>query len=84
MTKRTFVVKAVWDDEAKVFFCESDIFGLHVEAETIDEFEAVVLNVAIELIVANHISATDLAEKPLSELIPAILWQRPDILPAAA
>lgn len=84
MTKRTFFVKAVWDDEAKVFYCQSDIIGLHVEAATVDEFEAVVLDVAVELIVANHISAADLAEKPISELIPVILWQRPEVLSAAA
>jgi hypothetical protein len=54
MTKRSFIVNAVWDDEAQVYYCESDIFGLHVEAETFDEFRAVVLDVAADLIAANH------------------------------
>jgi len=58
MTERTFTVNAVWDDEAQVFNCESDIFGLHVEAETFGEFEAVVLDVAADLIAANlHLAA---------------------------
>lgn len=83
MTKRTFFVKALWDDEAKVFYCESDIEGLHIEAETIDAFEDVLFDVGVDLMVANHISLPDLAEKPLRDLIPAILWQRPE-LPAAA
>jgi hypothetical protein len=41
------------------------------------------LGAAIELIVANHISADDLANTPIRDLIPAILWQRPDV-PLAA
>lgn len=83
MTKRTYSVKARWDDEAHVFYSESDIEGLHIEASTIEEFEEVMLGAAIELIVANHISADDLANTPIRDLIPAILWQRPDV-PLAA
>lgn len=83
MVKRTFFVKAVWDEEAKVFYSESDIEGFHIEADTIDEFEDVIFDTAIDLIVANHMSLPDLADKPLRELIPAILWQRPEV-PAAA
>ena len=30
--KRTFRVKAVWDVAAKVFYSQSDIEGLHIEA----------------------------------------------------
>ena len=26
-----FFVKAVWDEEAKVFYSDSDIVGLHIE-----------------------------------------------------
>ena len=33
-----FFVKAVWDEEAKVFYSDSDIVGLHIEAETIEGF----------------------------------------------
>ncbi len=79
---RTFFIKAVWDAEAGVFYSESDIEGLHIEARTIDEFEDVMRENAVEMIVSNHISKDELASKPLKELIPGILWQRPAILAA--
>lgn len=75
--KRSFTVKAVWDNEAGVFYSESDIEGLHIEAVTLDEFEEIMMDAAPDLIVANHISAPDIAECPLKDLIPAILWERP-------
>ncbi|HTJ56988.1 MAG TPA: DUF1902 domain-containing protein [Devosiaceae bacterium] len=65
MAKRAFTVRAVWDDEAKIYYSESDIIGLHIEAPTVDEFEAVMREVAPELIVANHVSMPDLATTPL-------------------
>jgi hypothetical protein len=77
MDKRHFHVRAVWDDEAKVYFSESDIIGLHVEAERLDEFERLVNAEAAELIVANHLTADDLASRPLRDLIPALIWQSP-------
>lgn len=52
--KRTFTVKAVWDDEAQVFYAQSDIEGLHIEAASLDEFEAIIIEEAPELIMANH------------------------------
>ena len=76
--KHTFRVKAVWDDEAGVFYAESDIEGLHIEATTLDEFESIMLEVAPELIMVNHRSVSELAQHPLKDLIPAIVWQRPD------
>ena len=76
--KRNFAVKAVWDREAQVFYSESDIDGLHIEAATIDEFKEIMMDTAPELIVVNHLSAPDLAERPLKDLIPAILWQQPE------
>ncbi len=82
--KRTFFVRAIWDDEAKVFYSESDIDGLHIEAATVDAFEDVLFDAAIDLIVANHMSASDLADTPIRDLIPAILWERPVSVPAAA
>ncbi|MBO6725759.1 MAG: DUF1902 domain-containing protein [Rhizobiaceae bacterium] len=78
MHKRTFSVKAIWDDEASVFVAETDIIGLHIEAATIEEFEAVMMDVAPELIMANHVSAADLANCRPEDLVPAILWQRPE------
>ncbi len=74
--KRTFTVKAVWDNEAQVFYAQSDIEGLHIEAASLDEFEEIIIDAAPELIMANHRSVSEIAERPLKDLIPAILWQR--------
>jgi Domain of unknown function (DUF1902) len=75
--KRTFYVKALWDDEANVWYTESDILGLAIETKTLDEFEEVMNDVAIELIISNHMSAEDLASHSIRDLVPAIIWQRP-------
>ncbi len=83
MVKRTFFVKALWDDEADVFYSDSDIEGLHIECANLDEFEEILLDSAVDLIVANHIPAADLASTPLKDLIPAILWLRPEPRAAA-
>ena len=82
--QQTFRVKAVWDAEAEVFYSESDIEGLHIEAATLDEFEAIMLDVAPELIMVNHRSTSELVEHSLKELIPAIVWQRPNTEKAVA
>mgnify|MGYP003112722842 CR=1 FL=1 len=78
----TFFVRALWDDEAKVFVSESDIKGLHIEADTIEEFERVIFEHARELIFENHIKpklARQSIESFFSEkLFPGIIWQRPD------
>ncbi len=68
----------MWDAEASVFYADSDIEGLHIEATNLDEFEAIMLEVAPELIMVNHRSLSDLAQRPLKDLIPAIVWQRPN------
>ena len=75
--QQTFRVKAVWDAEAEVFYSQSDIEGLHIEAATLDEFEAIMLDVAPELIMVNHRSTSELAEHSLKELIPAIVLAAP-------
>ena len=77
MTKRMFSVAAHWDDVAKVFYSDSDIVGLHIEAKTIDEFETVMMEVAPGLVMANHVSKAELASTAPEDLIPVILWQRP-------
>ena len=76
--KRVFTVKAIWDDEAQVFYAQSDIEGLHIEAANLDEFEEIMLDAAPELILVNHRSASEISEYPLKDLIPSILWQRPE------
>ena len=55
MVKRTFFVKALWDADAKVFYSESDTEDLHIEADTVEQFEDVMFDTAIDLIVANHL-----------------------------
>jgi hypothetical protein len=82
--KRAFTVKAVWDAEAEVYVSESDIIGLHIETQTLDEFEEVMNDVAAELVFANHISAADMASVPLRDIMPAIIWLRPDLAANAA
>ena len=76
--KRTFRVTAVWDADAKVFYSPSDIEGLHIETADLDEFEEIMMDVAPELIIANHRTAPEIAEHFFKDLIPAILWQRPE------
>lgn len=77
MAKRIYSVTAHWDDEAKVFYSDSDIIGLHIEAATLEEFEAVMMDVAPGLVIANHVSRDELASLAPEDIIPAILWQRP-------
>ena len=49
--KRSYFVTAVWDSEAQVFYSESDVKGLHVEADTLEAFEALVVDLAPDLII---------------------------------
>lgn len=77
MTQRLFYVTARWDDEAKVYVSERDITGLHIEAETLEEFEREVFGHALELVLENHVSPADLASKPFAELVPGIVFGAP-------
>lgn len=77
MADLMFYVRACWDDEAKVFYSESDIIGLHIEADTLDEFEEIMKTCARDLIFENHVKA-DWSQRPLRDLVPSILWQRPE------
>lgn len=61
-TKRNFYVTAIWDEEAGIYYSESDIIGLHIEAETIEEFEQVIDEFAAELIIENHFEAEAIEE----------------------
>ena len=60
--KRIFYVTAVWDEEAGVYYSESDIVGLHIEAESIEDFEQEMLEFAAELIIENHFEAEAIDE----------------------
>lgn len=86
MPKRSYFVRALWDEDARVFYSESDIDGLHIEAETLDEFEEIMMELGPELIASNHMSDVDIARLDASSLagiIPTIVWQRP-VAPIAA
>jgi len=75
MAKRSFTVKAIWDAENAVWISDSDIIGMHVEAATLPEFEALVAEFAADLIVSNHYSADELSSTPLRDLIPTVVIQ---------
>ena len=49
----TYFVKAHWDAEASVWVSQSDIPGLVIEAETLAEFEDLMMSLAPEMLAAN-------------------------------
>ncbi|WP_306026273.1 DUF1902 domain-containing protein [Oceaniradius stylonematis] len=75
---RTYTVRAVWDDDAKVWVADSDIEGLHIEADSIDAFESTLHDVAAELVAANHVTDADLHKFTARDLIPAIVFVKPE------
>lgn len=76
MTKLNFEVSALWDSEAGVWYSESNIIGLHIEAATIEEFESVVREYAADLIVENHLNTSDWANTSLRDLIPTVFLRQ--------
>ena len=78
--KRSYFVTAVWDADAQVFYSESDIKGLHIEADTLEAFEALVVDLAPDLIIENHLSPFELGTTPLREMIPSIVIRRPNVV----
>ena len=70
--RRMYTVTTVWDDEAQVFYCESDTEGLHLEADTLDEFQRLIAEHALELVIANHLKARDIVRMSLVDFVPAI------------
>jgi Domain of unknown function (DUF1902) len=50
---KVFKVKAVWDHDAGVFYSQSDIPGLVVEADTFEAFVCLVELLAPEMLEAN-------------------------------
>ena len=73
--RKVFTVRAVWDQEAKVYYSESDIEGLHIEADTLEEFENELFDIAADLIFANHMTDEELASSRPKDIIPAILYK---------
>ncbi len=64
MKPLSIMVRAVWDEEAKVWFASTgDIHGLAAEAPTIEELKAKVLGMLSDLIEENGFDS-DLPEVP--------------------
>ncbi len=76
--KRTFYVKAIWDDEAKVWISDTDIQGLFINAKDLNEFEEVVSEFAGELVLENHWRNENVPPDVISSTVPIIILQRPD------
>jgi predicted RNase H-like HicB family nuclease len=65
MKQLSIVVKAVWDDEARVWVAQStDIDGLAVEADTLEELRAKVMQAIPDIIELNGLES-DLPEIPV-------------------
>lgn len=78
MANLTFHIKAVRDEEAGVFWSKSDIAGLHIEAETFEEFKRVAEEFAAELILENHLDGEDMLRSDLRDQIPVVILTRED------
>jgi hypothetical protein len=52
--KPSYYVKAIWDPEASVWISETDIPGLVIEADTLGEFESLMVELAPQMLKANH------------------------------
>ncbi len=63
-TQRSYFAKAFWDADAQVFCSESDIRGLHIEADTLEEFVDLVGSLAPDLIFENHLRQDDWVQLP--------------------
>lgn len=66
----SFFVKPIWDEEAKVFYSESDIEGLYIEAESLPEFNEIATDIARGVVEANHKPGT-VSETPTIILLTA-------------
>ena len=50
---QTYHIRAVWDPEAEVYYSETNVPGLVVEAETLSEFMAITEELLPEMLKAN-------------------------------
>lgn len=53
MKSTSYYVKALWDQEAKVWVSDTNIPGLVIEADTLAEFERLMVGLAPEMLSAN-------------------------------
>lgn len=75
--EHTYTVEAIWDPQASVWTSRSDIKGLVIETETLDEFEEMVLALGPEMIRDNHLAPAGLSDEKAADLMPTIVWRRP-------
>ena len=52
--QRSYYVKAVWEPEARVWISDTDVPGLVLEADTLAEFEALMMQLAPEMLSENE------------------------------
>jgi hypothetical protein len=53
LSAKTYYVKAIWDEEAEVYYSETNVPGLVVEADTLAEFVEIAQELAPEMLEAN-------------------------------
>ena len=53
MSDKEYLIHAIWDAKAGVFYAQSDVPGLNVEAATLQELLEVLQDVVPELLAAN-------------------------------
>ena len=51
--RKTYHIEALWDPEARVWVSRSDVPGLVIETATLAEFEAIMLELANEMLADN-------------------------------
>lgn len=73
-TGSKFYVRAIWDEENKIWYSDTNIIGLFIETETLEEFEEVKNEFADELIEANHSTEN---EDQLKEFCWTVPFNRP-------
>ena len=77
LQKRVFHIEAIWDPEAGVFYSESDIEGLHIEATTIEEFTELFTELAPDLIESNHMNSYPPKEPSAKDLMSTVFVHTP-------
>ncbi len=55
----TFYVKAKWDEEAKVYYSETNVPGLNIEADTLKDFLEMAEDLAPQMLEANLPARSD-------------------------
>ena len=73
---RTFIVKALWDQDAGVFVSESDIVVFILRPRPSKSSSKSCLT-CVELNRGNHRKPQELVKNKISDLIPTIFWERP-------